>query len=121
MPIVLKNGTQELGWILLKNRLPFLRKNQDSAFTLPEIVTGLGYSIEIRDFGSFVGGVAGYWLFQNAIENLVKEETVEARKIKQLGEGKHTISLHNCVSNFFAYARKNTHKDNIELINSSVP
>jgi hypothetical protein len=41
MPIVLKNGTQELGWILLKNRLPFLRKNQDSAFTLPEIVTGL--------------------------------------------------------------------------------
>jgi hypothetical protein len=69
-----------------KQILSFLRKNQDSAFTLPEIVTGLGYSIEIRDFGSFVGGVAGYWLFQNAIENLVKEGTVEARKIKQLGE-----------------------------------
>jgi hypothetical protein len=43
----------------------------------------LGYNIEIRDFGSFVGGVAGYWLFQNEIENLIKEGTVEARKITQ--------------------------------------
>jgi hypothetical protein len=33
--------------------------------------------------GSFVGGVAGYWLFQNAIENLVKQGTVEAKEIKQ--------------------------------------
>jgi hypothetical protein len=59
----------------------------DTAYTLPEIVSALGYNIEIRDFGSFIGGVAGYWLFQNAIENLVKEGTVEARKIKQnMGE-----------------------------------
>jgi len=37
--------------------------------------------------GSFVGGVAGFLLFQNAIENLVKEGTVEARKIaKNTGE-----------------------------------
>jgi hypothetical protein len=49
--------------------LSFLKRNQDSAFTLSEIVAGLGYSIEIRDFGSFVSGVAGYWLLQNAIEN----------------------------------------------------
>jgi hypothetical protein len=66
-----------------KQILSFLRKNQDNAYTLPEIVSALGYSIEIRDFGSFVGGVAGYWLFQNAIENLVKEGSLEARKIKQ--------------------------------------
>ena len=40
--------------------MSFLRTNQDSAFTLSEIVTGLGYVIEINDFGSFVSGVAGY-------------------------------------------------------------
>jgi hypothetical protein len=70
-----------------KQLLSFLRKNQDAAYTLPEIVSALGYKIEIRDLGSFVGGVAGFWLFQNAIENLVKEGTVEARKItKNSGE-----------------------------------
>jgi hypothetical protein len=63
--------------------LSFLKRYQDSGFTLSEIVTGLGYNIEIRDFGTFVSGVAGYWLFQNAIENLVKQGTVEAREIKQ--------------------------------------
>jgi hypothetical protein len=66
-----------------------LRKNKDAAYTLPEIVTTLGYTIEIRDLGSFVGGVAGFWLFQNAIENLVKEGTVEARKIVK-GGGEQT-------------------------------
>ena len=66
-----------------KRILSFLKKNPDNAYTLPEIVSALGYNIEIRDFGSFVGGVAGYWLFQNAIENLVKEGSLEARKIKQ--------------------------------------
>jgi hypothetical protein len=63
--------------------LSFLRKNRSSAFTLSEIVTSLGYKIEIRNFESFVGGVTGYWLFQNAVENLLKEGTVEARKMKQ--------------------------------------
>jgi hypothetical protein len=63
--------------------LDFLRRNQNNAFSLAEIVIGLGYKIEISDFGSFVSGVAGYWLFQNAIENLVKQGTVEGRKIKQ--------------------------------------
>jgi len=66
-----------------KQILSFLRENRDTAYTLPEIVSALGYNIEIRDFGSFIGGVAGYWLFQNAIENLVKEGTLEARKITQ--------------------------------------
>jgi hypothetical protein len=32
---------------------------------------------------TFVGSVAGYWQFQNAIENLDKQGTVEAREIKQ--------------------------------------
>jgi hypothetical protein len=63
--------------------LEFLKRNQNNAFTLAEIVTGLGYKIEINDLGSFVSGVAGYWLFQNAIENLVKQGVVEGRKIRQ--------------------------------------
>jgi len=49
----------------------------------------LGYQVEIRDLGSFIGGVAGYWVFQNAVEALVKEGTVEARQIEQTG-GKQT-------------------------------
>ena len=66
-----------------KQILSFLRKNQDTTYTLPEIVTAMGYKIDIKDLGGFVGSVAGYWLFQNAIENLIKEGTVEARKIAQ--------------------------------------
>ena len=70
-----------------KQILSFLRKNQDTAYTLPEIVSAMGYKIDFKDLGGFIGGVAGYWLFQNAIENLVKEGTVEARKITQnMGE-----------------------------------
>jgi len=37
--------------------LSFLRKNQDTAYSLPEIVTALGYNIEIGDIGSFESGV----------------------------------------------------------------
>jgi hypothetical protein len=66
-----------------KQILSFLRKNKDTAYTLPEIVNAMGYKIDIKDLGGFVSGVAGYWLFQNAIENLIKEGTVEARKITQ--------------------------------------
>jgi hypothetical protein len=62
--------------------LSFLKKNPENAFSLSEIVTGLGYKVEIRELGSFVSGVAGYWLLQNAIDNLLKQGTVEARKIK---------------------------------------
>lgn len=69
--------------------LSFLRRNRDTAYTLSEIIAGLGYHVDIRDFGSFIGGVAGYWVFQNAIEALVKEGSVEARQIEQIG-GKQT-------------------------------
>jgi len=62
-------------------------KNQAAAYTLLEIVAALEYAIEIRDMGRFVGGVAGFRLFQNAIKNLVKDGTVEAWKIaKNIGE-----------------------------------
>jgi len=50
-------------------------------------VSGLGYNVKIKDLGSFISGVAGYWIVQNALNKLVKEGTVEARTIKQpIGE-----------------------------------
>jgi hypothetical protein len=43
--------------------------------------------MEIRDFWSFIGGMASVWAVQNALENLVKEGTVEAKIIRQpIGE-----------------------------------
>ncbi len=62
--------------------LTFLKQNQ-KPYTLTGIMYGLGYNIEIKDFGSFIGGIASYWLFQNAIERLMREGKVQARIIKQ--------------------------------------
>jgi hypothetical protein len=62
--------------------LAFLRQNP-KPFNLTDIIYGLGYNIEIKDFMSFIGGVARVSLFQNAIERLVKEGKVQARIIKQ--------------------------------------
>jgi hypothetical protein len=84
MPIGKEEWKSGIKYTTFEERiLSFLKNNQNSAFTLSEIVLGIGYTIEIRDLGSFVSGVAGYWLFQNAIENLVKQGTVEAKEIKQ--------------------------------------
>lgn len=50
-------------------------------------MNGLGYNIQVRDFWSLIGGVAGYWSIQNALDNLVREGTIEAKTIKQpIGE-----------------------------------
>lgn len=66
--------------------LAFLRQNS-KPFNFNGIVYGLGYGIEIKDFGSFVSGVARIWLFQNAIERLIREGKITARIIKQsIGE-----------------------------------
>lgn len=80
----LMNGNQELDMLLLsRESLIFYQDIQKMLFPLLRIFAGLGYKIEIGDLGSFVGGVAGYWLFQYAIDNLVKQGLVEGRKIKQ--------------------------------------
>lgn len=84
MPVEIEEWKKGSKYTTFEERiLDFLKRNQNNAFSLAEIVTGLGYKIEIDDFGSFVSGVAGYWLFQNAIENLVKQGMIEARTIKQ--------------------------------------
>jgi transcriptional regulator of met regulon len=51
------------------------------------IVYALGYNTAVKDLGSFLSGVAGYWVVQSALDTLVKERKIEARTIKQpIGE-----------------------------------
>lgn len=63
--------------------LNFLNKNSEKAFNLIEIILGLGYGTNIKDIWSFLGGMAQYWVFQNAIEQLVKEGKVTAKIIEE--------------------------------------
>ena len=51
------------------------------------VVYALGYNTEVKDLWGFIGGVAGYWVVQSALDTLVKERKIEARTIKQpIGE-----------------------------------
>ena len=63
--------------------LAFLNQNNQKAFNLIEIMSGLGYITELKDLWSFLGGMAQYWIFQNAIEQLMKEGKVTARIIEE--------------------------------------
>jgi len=50
-------------------------------------MNGLGINTQVKDFWSLIGGVAGFYAVQNALENLVKEGTVKAKIVKQtIGE-----------------------------------
>lgn len=62
--------------------LAFLKQNK-KPFNITEIMSGLGYNTQIKDFGSLIHGIASYWVFQNALEKLVNEGIVKARIIKQ--------------------------------------
>lgn len=73
----------------------FLRENQKIAYSLPEIVRALGYKIGIRDLGRFVGGVAGFWLFQNAIEDLIKEGLLKQGKSEKTLKNKDCTRPHS--------------------------
>ena len=63
------------------NILAFLKQNQ-KPFNILEIISGLGYNTQIKKLGSFITGVASYWVFQKALEKLVNEGTVKAKIIK---------------------------------------
>ena len=63
--------------------LLFLRKNRDKAFTLAEIIQGIGYITKWEDIWGLVGCVANLWTVQNALETLIKEATVKAKIIKK--------------------------------------
>ena len=63
------------------NILAFLKQNQ-KPFNIAEIISGLGYNTQIEEFGSFISGVASYWVFQKALDKWVNEGAVKARIIK---------------------------------------
>jgi len=66
--------------------LTFLRQNK-RPFDITQIMNGLGFNTQIKDFGSLLSGIAGYWVIQNALERLANEGSVSARIIKQpIGE-----------------------------------
>ncbi len=62
--------------------LTFLKQNQ-KAFTLVEIMSGLGYDTNIKDLKGLILGVSGYIIVQNALDKLIREGTVTAKIIKQ--------------------------------------
>jgi len=71
----------------IEGRILAILKITQKPINIGGIVSGLGYNVKIKDLGSFISGVAGYWIVQNALNKLVKEGTVEARTIKQpIGE-----------------------------------
>jgi len=83
MPISNEEWNAGRTWETLEARiLTFLKRNQ-KPFNITEIISSLGYTIEIRDFWGFISSIANVWAVQNALETLVKEGTVEARIIRQ--------------------------------------
>ncbi len=71
----------------IEARIIAILKTEQKPLNIDRIVSGLGYNVKLKDLGSFISGVADYWVIQNALNKLVKEGTVEARTIKQrIGE-----------------------------------
>ena len=61
--------------------------SSEAPLNVSMVVYALGYNTDVKDLGSFISGVAGYWVVQNALDTLVKEKKIEARTIKQpIGE-----------------------------------
>lgn len=74
-------------WETLEARILIFLKQSKKPFDITEIMNGLGYNIQVKDFWSLIGGVASYWSVQKALDNLVREGTVKAKIIKQqIGE-----------------------------------
>jgi hypothetical protein len=71
----------------IEARIIAVLKTEQNPLSIDRIVSGLGYNVKLKDLGSFISGIADYWVIQNALNKLVKEGTVEARTIKQrIGE-----------------------------------
>lgn len=62
--------------------LSFLTKNRARAFTTVEIMNNLGYVAEIKDLGSLFGGLLTLWSAQRALNTLIKEGSVKAKRVK---------------------------------------
>jgi len=62
--------------------LDFLNKNPDTAFTLLEICSGVGEITQKADYKGMIGDLLCALLFQNALDDLIEADKVEARTIK---------------------------------------
>ena len=62
--------------------IKFLKEN-NKPFTALEIMSGLGYNKNVKDFGTLLHGVLDMVTVQNAIDKLVREKSVESRVIQQ--------------------------------------
>lgn len=83
MPIRKDEFDSGRSWDTLEGQiLSYLRANRNIAFTLTEILYSLGYKTEIKDFGGLIGFVAGSWVVQNAVDSLMKEGNIIAKRVK---------------------------------------
>jgi len=83
MPIEKAEFDTGRSWDSLETQiLSYLRTNRSIAFTVTEILYALGYQTEIKDFGGLIGFVAGSWMIQNAMDSLMKEGNVIAKRVK---------------------------------------
>lgn len=46
-------------------------------------MNGLGYNINVKDFGTLLHGVIDMMTVQNALDKLVREKSIESRVIQQ--------------------------------------
>lgn len=63
--------------------LSLLKGNRNNAFSSVEIMSSLGYIADIKDFWSTVGFIALSLRIDNALNTLIKEGSVKAKKVKQ--------------------------------------
>jgi hypothetical protein len=85
MPIKKEEFESGRSWDTLEGQiLSYLRANRSSAFTLSDILNALGHTPQIKDFGGLIGFVTGSWMFQNALDSLMKEGSVRAKRVKTL-------------------------------------
>lgn len=84
MPINKNEWAAGRTWETLEGQiLSFLTKNRAKAFTTIEIMNNLGYITEIKDLGGLFGGLLSFWSVQKALDTLIKEGTVKAKRVKQ--------------------------------------
>lgn len=82
MPIKKEEFESGRSWDTLEGQiLSYLKTNRSSAFTISELLNALGH-MDIKDFGGLIGFVAGSWVFQNALDSLLKEESISAKRVK---------------------------------------
>ncbi|MCJ7633522.1 hypothetical protein MUP77_14185 [Candidatus Bathyarchaeota archaeon] len=66
--------------------LTFLEKNRPNAYKLSEIMSELGYRIQLDSLGNILLGIGAGWLVQEALKTLLNENRIEVKIIKANGQ-----------------------------------